>query len=136
MQCHDCDGLSGLGTARCDSLSVGAACARAAARVAACALRAHVAAQPSVGRGRAGAPAAREPERQLGPQACIPALPDPPPMSSFRGAPLTHETAEAIFIGYATVPYLAAPPTAAGRGPGACAARAAQRAGVSRDVCP
>ncbi|KAF8063768.1 hypothetical protein HT031_003625 [Scenedesmus sp. PABB004] len=29
-----------------------------------------------------------------------PALPDPAPMGSFRGAPLTHEAAEALFIGW------------------------------------
>lgn len=32
-------------------------------------------------------------------QACIPAQPDPPPLATFRGEPLTHETAEALFIG-------------------------------------
>ena len=34
-------------------------------------------------------------------QACIPAQPDPPPLATFRGQPLTHETAEALFIGCA-----------------------------------
>ncbi|KAK9839677.1 hypothetical protein WJX81_005418 [Elliptochloris bilobata] len=36
----------------------------------------------------------------LGKDACIPDQPDPPPMASFRGEPLTHETAEALFIGW------------------------------------
>ena len=36
----------------------------------------------------------------LGKSADIPALPDPPPMRAFRGEPLTHETAERLFIGW------------------------------------
>lgn len=30
----------------------------------------------------------------------IPLLPDPAPLASFRGAPLTHEVAEDLFIGW------------------------------------
>jgi hypothetical protein len=44
-------------------------------------------------------------------------------MARFRGAPLTHETAEGIFIGWATLPYLAAFPATAGRRPGTRGAR-------------
>ena len=36
----------------------------------------------------------------LGKSAEIPALPDPPPMASFRGEDLTHELAETLFIGW------------------------------------
>lgn len=36
----------------------------------------------------------------LGKSAEIPRLPDPPPMAAFQGCPLTHETAEALFIGW------------------------------------
>ena len=33
-------------------------------------------------------------------RAAIPAVPDPEPMASWRGAPLTHEAAEACLIGW------------------------------------
>lgn len=36
----------------------------------------------------------------LGKSADIPALPDPPPMGSFRGRTLSHDLAEALFIGW------------------------------------
>ena len=36
----------------------------------------------------------------LGNSADIPALPDPPPMSAFRGDLLTHDLAESLFIGW------------------------------------
>ena len=36
----------------------------------------------------------------MGNSASIPSYPDPPPLSSFRGVPLTHEAAEGIFIGH------------------------------------
>ncbi len=36
----------------------------------------------------------------LGKSADIPALPDPPPMGSFRGQALSHDLAEALFIGW------------------------------------
>ncbi|BDA47648.1 probable violaxanthin de-epoxidase, chloroplastic [Coccomyxa sp. Obi] len=36
----------------------------------------------------------------LGKSADIPALPDPPPMGSFRGRALSHDLAEALFIGW------------------------------------
>jgi hypothetical protein len=36
----------------------------------------------------------------LGKSADIPSLPDPPPMASHRGQPLTHDLAEALFIGW------------------------------------
>ena len=35
----------------------------------------------------------------------MPALPDPPPMAAFRGEPLTHEIAEALFIGCGALQY-------------------------------
>ena len=44
----------------------------------------------------------------LGKSAEIPALPDPPPMASFRGEGLTHELAESLFIGWLGAP---APPS-------------------------
>jgi len=40
----------------------------------------------------------------LGKSAEIPALPDPPPMTSFRGEDLTHELAESLFIGWLGAP--------------------------------
>ena len=40
----------------------------------------------------------------LGKSAEIPALPDPPPMASFRGENLTHDLAESLFIGWLGVP--------------------------------
>ena len=40
----------------------------------------------------------------LGKSAEIPALPDPPPMSSFRGEDLSHELAESLFIGWLGTP--------------------------------
>ena len=36
----------------------------------------------------------------MGNSASIPSYPDPPPLSTFRGVPLTHEAAEGIFIGH------------------------------------
>ena len=36
----------------------------------------------------------------MGNSASIPLIPDPPPLSSFRGRPLDHETAEEILIGH------------------------------------
>ncbi len=42
----------------------------------------------------------------LGKSAEIPALPDPPPMPAFRGDLLTHETAEALFVGWLGAPPL------------------------------
>jgi hypothetical protein len=36
----------------------------------------------------------------LGLNAAIPTRPDPQPMAHFRGAPLSHEAAEAIFLGW------------------------------------
>ena len=36
----------------------------------------------------------------MGNSASIPSYPDPPPLSTFRGMPLTHEAAEGIFIGH------------------------------------
>ncbi len=44
----------------------------------------------------------------MGKSAEIPALPDPPPMDSFRGEDLTHELAESLFIGWLGAP---APPS-------------------------
>ena len=40
----------------------------------------------------------------LGKSAEIPALPDPPPMTAFRGEELTHELAEGLFIGWLGIP--------------------------------
>ena len=40
----------------------------------------------------------------LGKSAEIPALPDPPPMTAFRGEELTHELAESLFIGWLGIP--------------------------------
>ncbi len=40
----------------------------------------------------------------LGKNAEIPALPDPPPMTAFRGEDLTHELAESLFIGWLGIP--------------------------------
>jgi hypothetical protein len=36
----------------------------------------------------------------MGNNAVIPSYPNPPPLSSFREVPLTHEVAEGIFIGH------------------------------------
>ena len=47
----------------------------------------------------------------LGKSAEIPALPDPPPMGSFREQPLSHDLAEALFIGWLGVaPFATASP--------------------------
>ena len=40
----------------------------------------------------------------LGKSAEIPSLPDPPPMTAFRGEDLTHELAESLFIGWLGIP--------------------------------